>query len=111
MTRRWRLASLSVLVVLSVACENRPRPESAGVGPAAPPRATSGLTREEARDSARAFMARSSAAGHVFLDSSAVEQVDSLWRVTFRRRQLVVPNVVTVDVHARTRAMRFPGDE
>ena len=99
------------VLTLAAACDRRPQPERAASGPAGPPGAPPAVSREQALDSARAFMVRSSAASQVFLDSTAVESVDSLWRVTFRRRQLVIPNVVTVDVHARTGAMRFPGDE
>jgi hypothetical protein len=109
-TGRRLLAFLSVVVAVAAACDAQSR-ESASVAPPPAHGGRADLTLGEARDSARAFIARSSAASQVFLDSSAVEKVDSLWRITFRRRQLVVPNVVTVDVHERTGAMRFPGDE
>lgn len=112
MSARRRLVLASGVVAFVTACETQPRSERATSEPAGPPIPPSALTRELALDSARAFMARSSAAQHVFLDSTAIEAVDSLWRVTFRRRQqFVLPNVVTVDVNARTGAMRFPGDE
>jgi hypothetical protein len=50
-------------------------------------------------------------AAAVYLDSVQVAEADSTWHVMFRRRALVMPSVVTVDVHRRTGAMRFPGDE
>ena len=70
------------------------------------------LSSDEAVRRARDFVVRHPAAAKaVYLDSTHVEAVDSLWRVTFRRRALVMPAVLTVDVHRRTGAMRFPGDE
>jgi hypothetical protein len=112
MSARRRLAFVSGLVACVAACDSQPRAERTTSDPAGPSSAPPELTRENALDSARAFMARSSAAQHVFLDSTAIEAVDTLWRVTFlRRRQFIIPNVVTVDVNARTGAMRFPGDE
>ena len=96
------------LVAAALACGSEPRADR-GAGETTT--GGSGLSRQQALDSARAFMARSSGASQVYLDSSEVQRVDSIWRVTFRRRALIIPNVVTVDVHATTGAMRFPGDE
>ena len=111
MTRSLRRLAWASMVVALAGCDERPRSEGAPLATAGPSSAPAGLSRRHALDSARAFIARSSAASEVHLDSTAIEAVDSLWRVTFRRRALVLPNVVTVDVHARTGAMRFPGDE
>ena len=112
MIMRRRLALVTAVITFVAACESRPYSERAAREPAGPPRTPPELTRQQALDSARAFMARSSGAPQVFLDSTAIEAVDSLWRVTFRRRtQFVIPGVVTVDVNARTGSMRFPGDE
>ena len=105
--RRIRLLVLGAGLASS-GCDARPHTADDSSG-ATHQRA--GLSREQALDSARAFIARSEMARLVFLDSAEVIGVDSLWRVTFRRRAVVAPNVVTVDVHARTGAMRFPGDE
>ena len=105
--RRVVIAAVTSCVALS-GCDSRQRAASDSSGAM---RERAGLSRSEALDSARAFISRSAAAPHVHLDSAEVVAVDSLWRVAFRRRELVVPNVVTVDVHARTGAMRFPGDE
>lgn len=103
-----RFLALAGGLLAAGGCESR-----APVG--APPSTTSEvagqLTRQQALDSATAFMRRSSFASHVQLDSTTVQEVDSIWRVTFKRRELVIPNVITVDVHSRTGAMRFPGDE
>jgi hypothetical protein len=69
------------------------------------------LTAEQAIVRARQFMVQQNTSAPVYLDSAAVTAVDEIWRVTFRRRALVVPAVVTVDVNRRTGAARFPGDE
>ena len=69
------------------------------------------LTAEQAIVRARQFVVQQNAAAPVYLDSTAVTSVDEIWRVTFRRRALVVPAVLTVDVNRRTGAVRFPGDE
>ena len=69
------------------------------------------LTAEQAIVRARQFVVQQNAAAPVYLDSAAVTAVDEIWRVTFRRRALVVPAVLTVDVNRHTGAARFPGDE
>ena len=92
-----------------VACSPEPRPDVRDT--AARAAAADDVSREEAIRLARDYVVRQQAASVVYLDSTEAEVVDSLWRVTFRRRALVVPAVLTVDVHRRTRALRFPGDE
>jgi hypothetical protein len=69
------------------------------------------LTAEQAIVRARQFVVQQNAAAPVYLDSTAVTAVDDIWRVTFRRRALVVPAVLTVDVNRRTGDARFAGDE
>ena len=73
--------------------------------------ALSELTAEQAIVRARLFVVQQNAASHVYLDSAAVTAVDVIWRVTFRRRALVVPAVLTVDVNRHTGDARFAGDE
>lgn len=68
-------------------------------------------SREQAIRSARDFLARSPAASQVYLDSVDVAEGETIWHVMFRRRAIMAPAVITVDVDKRTGAMRFPGDE
>jgi hypothetical protein len=70
------------------------------------------VSRTRAVEMARGFVQRHPAvAAAVHLDSVDVAEGEGLWHVMFRRRALVVPAVVTVDVDRQTGAMRFPGDE
>ena len=96
-------------LVLASACA-RTEPASAGESASAP--ASSEVSRTQAIALARQFIARDTAVvRHVYLDSIDVADGGATWHVMFRRRALVVPAVVTVDVDRRTGAMRFPGDE
>jgi hypothetical protein len=106
---RFRRAGLPLLIAgAALGCPPGP---STGEGDT-PPRAASGeLSRDDAVRRARDFVIRHGAAQEVYLDSTRAEAVDSLWRVTFRRRALIAPAVLTVDVHRWTGALRFPGDE
>jgi hypothetical protein len=69
------------------------------------------ISRDQAIQGARQFISRSPAASAVYLDSVQVAEAEATWHVMFRRRALIAPTVVTVDVDRRTGAMRFPGDE
>ena len=106
---------LSSLVVVASACSRTApageRDSAATVAPPAPSAASPAVSREAAIRRARDFIARSPAAAQVYLDSVDVAEGETLWHVMFRRRAMVFPNVVTVDVDRRTGAMRFPGDE
>ena len=68
-------------------------------------------SRDQAIRNARDFLARSPVAAQVYLDSVDVAEGEATWHVMFRRRAIMMPAVVTVDVDRRTGAMRFPGDE
>jgi hypothetical protein len=94
------------VVLLATACtRSDPAADSAAA-------ATSTVSREQAVRLARQFISRDTAVVKlVYLDSAEVSESDSIWHVMFRRRALVVPAVVTVDVDRHTGAMRFPGDE
>ena len=107
-TSRILAAALPALLLTS-ACA-RSEPARAGESASAP--ASSEVSRQQAIELARQFIARDSAVSrHVYLDSIDVAEGEAIWHVMFRRRALVVPAVVTVDVDRRTGAMRFPGDE
>ncbi|MDB4884364.1 MAG: hypothetical protein JWL95_3130 [Gemmatimonadetes bacterium] len=69
------------------------------------------LSPEEAIQRARDFVVKAHAAEDVDLESSAVEASEAVWRVTFQRRELAPPKVLTVDVNRRTASTRFPRDE
>jgi hypothetical protein len=109
----------SALFLVVIACSDsasgggRAPGERATVAPsrAAMPQDVAGVSRDDAIRRAREFIAREPVAAAVYLDSVQVAEADSTWHVMFRRRALVMPSVVTVDVHRRTGAMRFPGDE
>lgn len=90
------------------ACSPSPPATTGDSATGAPPQA---ISREQAIRSARRFIAASAAASAVYLDSVEVADGEAVWHVMFRRRALVAPAVVTVDVNRRTGAMRFPGDE
>ena len=69
------------------------------------------LTREQAIENARNFVVRARVDDQVYLDSSTVQPSGASWLVMFRRRKLMAPTVLTVEVNRRTAAMRFYGDE
>ena len=69
------------------------------------------LTREQAIENARNFVVRAGVAEQVYLDSATVQPSNANWLVMFRRRKLMAPTVLTVEVNRRTAAMRFFGDE
>ena len=69
------------------------------------------LTREQAVLNARNFVVRAGVEREVYLDSATVDSSGSNWLVMFRRRKLMAPTVLTVEVNRRTAAMRFFGDE
>jgi hypothetical protein len=74
-------------------------------------REMAGVSRDEAIRLARQFISRAPVASAVHLDSVEVAEAEATWHVMFRRRALMMPAVVTVDVDRRSGAMRFPGDE
>lgn len=104
---RTNLVSLCVAVAMAGASGCSPASDAEGKNEST----LAELSSEQAIRGARDFVVRSGVDSLVYLDSARVVEVESIWRVTFRRRAMVVPNVVTVDVDRRTGAMRFPGDE
>ena len=109
-TMRFLTVSIvAAITAASVACT--PAAPAGDRDTTSPPSATREITRDEAIRLARDYVVQQRAAEAVYLDSTQAEAVDSLWRVTFRRRALIAPTVLTVDVHRRTGALRFPGDE
>jgi hypothetical protein len=112
-----RVVALFALTAASVACSPRESPATRDSASwlvtstlSAPPKPVA-LSRERAIRNARDFLARSPVAAQVYLDSVDVAEGEATWHVMFRRRAIMMPAVVTVDVDRRTGAMRFPGDE
>jgi hypothetical protein len=102
---RWLFAAM----LASGACSQSP-PAARRDSTVVP--ADAGVTRDQAVRTARQFIAKdSSVAAAIHLDSVDVADGGAVWHVMFRRRAMVVPNVVTVDVDRRTGSMRYPGDE
>jgi len=111
-SHRAAIASSIVIGAVLIACSpTAPAAARDTPAPATSPSSTREITRDEAIRLARDYVVEQRAAEAVYLDSAQAEAVDPLWRVTFRRRALVAPAVLTVDVNRRTRAIRFPGDE
>jgi hypothetical protein len=112
----WKVG-LVVMAIFGVACSPRESAETRDSASwlvtstlSAQPRAVA-PSREQAIRNAREFLARTPAAAQVYLDSVTVAEGEATWHVMFRRRAIMAPFVVTVDVDRRTGAMRFPGDE
>jgi hypothetical protein len=112
-----RVVALLSVTAASVACSPRESPATRDSASwlvtstlSAPPKPIA-PSREQAIRNARDFLARSPMAAQVYLDSVEVAEGEATWHVMFRRRAIMKPAVLTVDVDRRTGAMRFPGDE